>query len=282
MEPIIGKPKLVALDLDGTILVDGGIPQRLKDALALAKREGAVIAVFTGRHFSIIPDCVLALEELDYVSTSNGALLLDAKTHEVLFTDSISKETALSVIDMFHGAQAAFSIYFRDGIVYDAKHMQIMDAHLKGEARKELANFEKLYKNVRTVLSVRGLVGLSDQPIEKIECLFQRPAARQSAYKLLCERNDVEVALTTDFMLEMTSKDVNKGLTLGILKSRLGFVRENVLSFGDSSNDTPMSAHSGMFVAMGNANDDVKERADFVTTNFDDDGVALIIENLFT
>ena len=55
--------------------------------------------------------------------------------------------------------------------------------------------------------------------------------------------------------------------------NRFGLKLEETMSFGDGGNDVPMLRHAGIGVAMGNAADDVKQHADYVTSSVDEDGI---------
>ncbi|MCQ2560896.1 MAG: HAD hydrolase family protein, partial [Clostridia bacterium] len=64
------------------------------------------------------------------------------------------------------------------------------------------------------------------------------------------------------------------------LAGSLGYAAENIMSFGDSTNDTEMVRHAGIGVAMGNAVEELLDTADYITLTNDDDGVAFALENL--
>ena len=80
------------------------------------------------------------------------------------------------------------------------------------------------------------------------------------------------------FFLEIVPKDVDKAYGLDVLLGKLGMGREELLAFGDGYNDISMLQMAGMGVAMGNAEEEIKKAADFVTRSNEDDGVAYAIE----
>ena len=71
----------------------------------------------------------------------------------------------------------------------------------------------------------------------------------------------------------MNVKGVTKQLGIDKILEHFGLPLETSMSFGDAGNDIPMIKHAAIGVAMGNASDQVKEIADYVTDTVDDDGV---------
>ena len=80
------------------------------------------------------------------------------------------------------------------------------------------------------------------------------------------------------FFLEFTEAGVTKGTSLNQLIQKLGIKREEVIAMGDSYNDQAMIEFAGLGVAMGNAPDDIKEIANYVTDTNMNDGVAKVVE----
>ena len=78
--------------------------------------------------------------------------------------------------------------------------------------------------------------------------------------------------------MEINNIRANKGDAVLALAAHLGYTADNVMSFGDGSNDVPMLRAAGLGVAMANAFDDVKTHADYITGHCDEDGVADAIE----
>ncbi|HHX55014.1 MAG TPA: HAD-IIB family hydrolase, partial [Clostridiales bacterium] len=78
--------------------------------------------------------------------------------------------------------------------------------------------------------------------------------------------------------LEFLDKGVNKGVGLSLIAQHLGIRQEEIIAVGDAGNDIAMIKYAGLGVAMGNATDDVKEIADYITLTNEEDGVAHLIE----
>lgn len=80
------------------------------------------------------------------------------------------------------------------------------------------------------------------------------------------------------FFLEFTHKEVDKGLGLKKLGEYLGIKREEIIACGDAGNDLSMVKYAGLGVAMGNATEEIKQAANFITDSNDEDGIVKVIE----
>ncbi len=84
------------------------------------------------------------------------------------------------------------------------------------------------------------------------------------------------------FFVELLPRYVDKGVAVEKLIKHLEIPREKVICIGDSYNDLPMLRFAGMGVAMGNAQQEVKEMADYVTASNDEDGIVNVIDKFMT
>ena len=80
------------------------------------------------------------------------------------------------------------------------------------------------------------------------------------------------------FFLEILNRNANKGAGIGLLSKKLGINQDEVICVGDAGNDKHMIEYAGLGVAMGNATDEIKEIANYVTSTNDEDGVARVID----
>ena len=85
-------------------------------------------------------------------------------------------------------------------------------------------------------------------------------------------------AAYTVIYAEIFSKDASKGNSLKALSAHLGIEKEEIACIGDGENDSFMFEESGLKIAMGNAEEMLKQRADYVTSSNRHDGAAEAIE----
>ena len=134
-----------------------------------------------------------------------------------------------------------------------------------------------------TIRQVNDLVRAIDFPVNKL-LLSGAPDKMKEVEKTLKERfgDKLNVFRSDPFYVEILPKFVDKSVAVDKLMKFLEINREKVICVGDSFNDLPMLRYAGKGVAMGNAQKEVKETADYVTATNDEDGIVEIIEKFMT
>jgi len=84
-----------------------------------------------------------------------------------------------------------------------------------------------------------------------------------------------------NWYIDIANKDISKGIVLKYIAESLKISPKNIMAIGDSRNDVGMLEYANVSVAMGNAEDFVKERADYVTLSNNDDGVYEAIKKIY-
>ena len=107
---------------------------------------------------------------------------------------------------------------------------------------------------------------------------FDTRADLERDLAILNERGDLQIAVVTPTEIEITLVGVEKGSGVEWVTDHLGLTRDQTVAFGDSGNDLPMQPAVGTFVAVGNASDLVKSKADAIVDSMWDDGVAKWLE----
>lgn len=102
---------------------------------------------------------------------------------------------------------------------------------------------------------------------------------RNEVLKELKEYKELEITNSSPINIEVNALGINKAAALAKVSEKLGFTMENVMAMGDSLNDIAMIEKAGVGVAMGNAQDIVKETADWVTDVNTENGVAKAIRH---
>ena len=123
-----------------------------------------------------------------------------------------------------------------------------------------------------------GLVEGETRNLDKVQALFADMDEREKAWKELEKVEGLELVGSLKYNIEVNAAGVNKGTGLVNLGKLLGISREEIMACGDGDNDTVMLREVGLGVAMANAEDQVKEVADYITLSNDEDGVAKAIE----
>ena len=121
----------------------------------------------------------------------------------------------------------------------------------------------------------------SQKTVQKLILFFSDLEERRRVYGDMQERfADLAVSSAVANNIEINASTANKGAALKSLRELLGLKREEVMAFGDGSNDITMLLEAGRGIAMGNACREAKEAADEVTLSNEEEGVAVEIEKL--
>ena len=269
------KIKLIGLDLDGTLVnTRKQISDRTKAVIKKAILAGVIVVPATGRPISGIPQELLeSIPEIRYVITANGALIVDVKEDKFIYQEGIPYEQALEIIK-------------------ELKKYDIMiEPYIEGEAYSEKKDMDNIRHFVtdpiqiqyfldsrRVVDNMGDFVKQKKCSIDKIHLLFEDLSLRLKIWKKLDNYPQFVVTTAHPNNLELNKATVNKGTSLLALGKYLGIQKDEIMACGDNSNDLEMLKSVGLGVAMGNAESEIKEAADFVTLTNDEDGVAFAIE----
>jgi 5-amino-6-(5-phospho-D-ribitylamino)uracil phosphatase len=234
--------KLVALDMDGTLLNQKGqISKANQEAIQAAKEKGIFVVLSTGRSLITSREHADALELDSYLVTVNGSEIWDPKRELV--------ERNLVKSDLIEWM------------------WQLSQQHkTKFWALSTERNWhDEMPEDIQTLEWMKFGFNIDDD------------ATRALILEELHAKGEFEISNSTLKNIEVNSAGINKAKGLGIVCSRLGIKMKNVMAVGDSLNDLAMIKEAGVGVAMGNAQDIVKEAADWVTATNEEDGVAKAI-----
>ncbi|SFN78024.1 HAD-superfamily hydrolase, subfamily IIB [Pseudonocardia ammonioxydans] len=257
------RPRLVALDIDGTI-VHGRRPPSppVLDAIAAAAKHAAVM-LCTGR---TVLGAGTALDQLGLdggvTLTSNGAVEMDTASRRVL---------SVARFDVTAGVRRLREAF--PGAVFGAEHV--------GVGQRVSAPFPDGIL-AGTVTEV-GLDGVSREPTPKLIMYWPgRTPAETAARAAGLEFDDATMTLDHELpWVTLVPSGVSKASGLARVAQRLGVDRSEVLAVGDGDNDREMLRWAGHGVAMGQAPPEVHADADISTGTVADDGLATVLERFF-
>ncbi|WP_035602804.1 sugar-phosphatase [Edwardsiella tarda] len=261
--------KLIAIDLDGTLLNDAReITPAVQEAIAAARRQGVRVVLATGRPLVGVQRYLqeLALDTTgEYCLCNNGGLVVHADSGEVLF------ETSLDYDDYRYLEALAREV---------GSHFHALDAGRLFTANRDISKYTvheafitgiPLYfcpaESMDPTLRFPKMM-MIDHP-EVLEAAIARiPSSVFQRYTLL---------RSSPFFLEILHRDVDKGKGIARLAQHLGIERQSVMCIGDHGNDLAMIEYAGLGVAMGNADAAILAAAQYVTASNREDGVAQAI-----
>ena len=266
------KIKMIAYDLDGTLLTtDKKMTDRTKKALQKAKQHGIMIVPTTGRPITGIPKDVKNMEGVEYLITANGGRVVHCGA--TIYKKLLPVEASKRVLEVFSEYDTLTEIYY-NGYGYSQKDK--LDNIFHYMPSKAMAEYI-----VTTRCPVDNLWKKFEeekQPMDKMQAIFHNEDERMEAWRRLADIEGVTFADSLGVNIEVNASGTSKADALEWLAKELGIGMDEVMSFGDASNDLLMIERTGIGVAMKNAAEEVKEKADFVTESNDEDGVAKFIE----
>jgi HAD superfamily hydrolase (TIGR01484 family) len=276
--PSGGRYRLVAIDLDGTLLRhDGSLSERTRRALRAAVGRGVKIVICTGRRFRTTLPILEQLGLTVPVIVHGGQLIKDAGTHQTLHHTYLSRELSLEVLKFLKAHRITPLVYVdlfaqgtdilvendRDGHPYHLLYLQRNRAHCRfvGDVTREFCP--------QTI----HLGALADRAsLERFNGRLERAFGHAIRHLVMNNANDEGA------FLEIMTPGSSKWRALSTLLAAEGIAPEQVIGIGDEINDLEMIRHAGLGVAMGNAIPAIKAVADYVTRSNDEDGVAHVVE----
>lgn len=265
--------RLIASDLDGTLLQTGGTvsPENVA-AIARAHANGLETIFVTGRPTRWMRQIADMTGHEGQAIVCNGALLMDLKTQETVYANLMPSDAGLKAAAILQelDPEISFAVELdRHDVSFlvDDKYRPRWEVKIAPPAT-----------DVETMFATDFVIKLLARPSDRIqqnadEFLIQAQAA-------LAGIVDVTHSNFSDLMIEMSSLGVNKGTGLEKFATSKGLVAADVAAVGDMPNDVPMIAWVGRGAAVDNAHDWVKEVAtEFLPSN-DDHGVAVFIDRI--
>lgn len=285
-------PRLIATDLDGTLLHDDKtVSDRTIAALAAAERAGLEVFFVTGRParwMGVVSDHVhghgLAI-------CANGAAVVDLhRGGRIVEVSPLERTTARQVVDALRSAApgTSFAVERTGGIHYEPQYPPLLldPAAVVAPAEKLLADdfIPPLGPEDTEPDGPDGGAGpaFPDQPVIKL--LAHHPELDPDAFLALAHTAAGDLATFTrsspTALLEISGPGVSKAGTLARCCAERGIAPEEVVAFGDMPNDIAMLSWAGTSYAMANAHPDVLAATTRRTASNNDDGVAAVIERI--
>ena len=264
------KFKAIFLDLDGTLLTDQlTIAPGSVDVLKKLDRSGVLISVVTARS----PAASLSFhEQLGILNNPiicfNGALI--QKQNTVLTDITIENSSVPEIIKALEGFEVNISIYR-----HSDWYTENIDSWIEQEA--------KITNCKITPVSFDELVAKNLRP-NKILCMG-KPAMIDEAEKHIKRSGlfpELNIHKSKKTYLEIMNSSASKMQGIQNILQRYHINQDEIIAIGDNYNDIDMFSISRMSIAMGNAPDEVKKYATFVTDSNNDEGIKKALESLIT
>lgn len=264
--------RMIGFDLDGTLLTtDKRLTRYTREVLERAIRQGIIVLAVTGRPLRGVPPEICGFEGMRYLITSNGARILEEG--ETIRENLLPAEKARKILDIFEEYDTLRDVYY-DGQGYMPRNfIEIIGNYVDSP---EMVRY--MVTTRIPIDDIRQKLAEENRGLDKIQALFRKKEDKLEAWKRVRDLEGVEVTGALSMNIEVNAGGVHKGAALLWLADRLGIAREEIMAFGDGSNDVKMIKEAGIGVAMANAVPEALAAADITARSNDEEGVAGVIE----
>ncbi len=268
MSALERRPKLIATDLDGTIVPHyGQISDRTKEAFTNAHNEGIEIFYVTGRPPRWMPEIAEAFS-FGHGICGNGAMLYDIQNQKILEEWLMPVTNQIETVNRLRLAipTISFAVEAHNYFHREKAYVPRWDVGLDNIGVHDITE-------IMESPALKILARCSDQELTSDEML-------EIALKELEGVATVTHSNAHDSLLEINALGISKGATLSKMAERHGITAEESVAFGDNPNDFTMLSWAGRSWAMADGHPDGHKHAKFIADPHQEDGVAKEIEKL--
>lgn len=252
--------KAIFFDIDGTLVSFNThrMSERLKECLHKLHSKGIKLFISSGR-------ARLVMNNLDgfpfdgYVAMNGAETTLNG---EVIDSHPLSREVSLQVAEIAERENVSCWV-FADNIA-GINHSSPEALEVAGQINLYPPCFLDLSEVAR------------NHTVYEYTIFFDEERERRLLHPVL---KDVSYTRWHPYFLDIVPEGLSKSYGASKILERIGATREECIAFGDGGNDIPIIEYAGIGVAMGNATDDVKAAADYVTDTVDEDGIISALEH---
>jgi Cof subfamily protein (haloacid dehalogenase superfamily) len=264
LSPFDQPPRVVASDLDGTLInSEGSLTARTRAAIDRARDSGALLVFVTGRPPRWMNTVIEEAGASGLAILANGALVYDLGRREIVRQHTLDAGSAGRLVEAIRAELPGVTFAVESGSRF---------GHEPG--------YEPSWPAPNT--AVAAIADLLQDPVAKL--LVKHPEhGPDEIHDIVAglAGDDATVTYSGNVLLEISGAGISKASTLEALCNEAGVGSQEVVAFGDMPNDIPMLAWAGLGIAVANAHPRVLEVADEITASNDDDGVARVLERLY-
>ncbi|NLY11632.1 MAG: HAD family phosphatase [Firmicutes bacterium] len=269
--------KLVALDLDGTVLTyDEILKPRVRQAIKNVQRKGIYVTIATGRRYARTIPWARALGIQIPIVVIDGAVVADPVSEQSTLLNSFSLDVGQSIIAELEQAQLPYLVYPGED------HGEAILMKRENWLNSRSLVYRYLQESVKTVEKLsanRSYVKIATIGDTKIIQPYLKHWEEKYSNELVM--NVFSSPTQQHLGVEFLAKDCSKASGIQYVIDSLSISFKEVVAIGDGINDIELLKSAGFGVAMLNAPQEVREVASYVTGSVEESGVAQVLEELF-
>ena len=285
--------KLVAIDLDGTMLNQYGVvTQETKDAIQKVQQNGIEVIIASGRPIDSIKTIAKEINSQKYFISGNGAIIYDIANEQIIYENTLKKQKVLDIIKICEENSIYYNIYTDKEIVARSLQCNVLYYHKENSNKSEE---DKTHINI--VENVYEYIAKREEKIVKITICDNNQSIFNSIIRKLKEISEIEVLDVSHmsrkmikqgteeipieyFYTEISAKNVDKWHAIEFLQEKMNIQTEEIIAIGDNINDKKMIEKAGVGIAMGQSHPAIKEIANKTTASNVENGVAHALQEI--
>ena len=287
--------KLIAIDLDGTMLNSYGIvSEETKKTIKKVEEQDVEVVIASGRPIASIKEIAKEIDSKNYFIAGNGAIVYDMKKDVIIYEKTMPKEKILEIVKICEENSISYNVYTQTEILAKALKFNVLYYH-KENLKKE--------ENKKTKINIVNdmyeyIKNKQDAKFLKITICDESKTVFNSIIRKLKEVKNIEILEVSHmarktitqgteeypisyYYTEISRENVDKWNAIEFLIKKLGIKKEEVMAIGDNSNDKEMIKNAGLGVAMKQSTPAILQLANEVTEGNNEDGVAKILQKYY-
>ncbi len=269
--------RAVFVDLDGTLLHGmETIPPRTIRAFEQICKKGIIPVITTGRPAHEADFAARAIGADQYFIVMNGAAVYQKyDTGELLYETHLPKRTAEQVYQMLVERQVFFEVYAGDRAICQRDHVRRI--HRCGMTEEQMRFFSD---KMLIVEDLPGYLAETQMAVHKFFISVERREEVASLRAMIEQVPGLRALTSCEHFIEVLPTGVDKRSAVRAVREACGLSQDQIMVIGDSENDMGMFGEALTRVAMGNACDELKAKANYIAPPNTEDGVAWALETL--
>ena len=287
--------KLIAIDLDGTLLNSNGIvTQETKETLQDLINQNIEIVLASGRMIDSTKTIAQEIGCKKYFISGNGAIVYDIEKDQIIYENFLKKEKVLDVIKICEENSIYYNIYTDKQILatslkYNVLYYNKENANREEKDRSKINIVSNMYEYVQNLENENFLkITICDEDklifnsiirrIKQIKDIDILDVEHMSRKTITQGTEQIEVSYS---YTEVSAQNVDKWEAIKFILNEKQLRTEEVIAIGDNINDKKMIENAGLGIAMKHSSPQVTEVANIVTEETNNsDGVAKILKQI--
>ena len=266
--------KVIFLDVDGTLVNDNGVvPESAKDAVRQARNNGHYVFLCTGRSKAEIYDEIMEIGFDGVIGAAGGYIEVN---NEIILHKKVDREDVEHLVNYFDKNNIDFYLESNGGLFASKNCKKTLNKLVFEGVDKDSKLYKELEKGIGQFIEalIEGEDLIRDD-INKISFLDSETSIETIRDEFKYKFNVIHctVPMFGENSGELSVPGVHKALAIEYLIEHLGLSKETTFAYGDGINDIEMLQYVNYGIAMGNANEALKEIACDITGTHDEDGI---------